>query len=504
MGKGESVMKRTLKHDDVVFMFSSSDPVAYAKYGATVVAWGGPHSLKDTRRLTEMGIHTVSSIACQTAGAHDLHANPDMLEATVRDLDGNPIAIPGLEHHAFQGTPYYYGCTNHPTFRSFIRKKLCEAMIGNPSGLHIDSHLGTAEPALHLGGCYCDFCMRAFREHLSTKTSPELLADAGIVSLDGFDFRTYMKNLNVRGYAGQSGEPLYQEFIDCQLARAADNVASLGRIAEEIVDRPVTLSVNACLPHLEHIVAAPQCTYLIGEVEHNAAEGAANLINPVKAYRMAEAIGRPFAATASMADWAFIKDHNAEQLVCLWIALAYACGQRFMVPNRVRCFSQEKGPEWYCGPSATFAPLYAFVKKHAALFNDFFPVGPLSVPEGLPSSYETHEKRERFSNALEKGNPVPLQAGNSAWVFPRCRTDGLNIAHVVNCTYDAQTAKIRPQKDLTIMLHENLFKRNFDTATVYACGCDPVKVPVTNIDGTMSITLQELKLWSIIAFEYWQ
>ena len=507
MGKGESVMKRTLKHDDVVFMFSASDPSAYAKYGATVVAWGGPHSLKDTGRLKEMGIHTVSSIACQTAGAHDLHSNPDLLEATVRDFDGNPIAIPGLEHHAFQGTPFYYGCTNHPTFRSFIRKKLCEAMVGIPSGLHIDSHLGAAEPALHSGGCFCDFCMRAFREHLSTKTSPELLAEAGIVSPKGFDFRKYAKNLNVPGDgddAGQSGNPLYREFIDCQLARAAENVASLGRIAEEIVDSPVTLSVNACLPQLEHIVAAPLCTYLIGEVEHSAAEGIKNLINPVKAYRMAEALGRPFAATASMADWAFVKDHNADQLVCMWIALAYACGQRFMVPNRVRCFSKETGPAWYCGPSSTFTPLYAFIKKHASLLNDFFPVGPLSVPECLPSSFETHEKRQRFAHALEKGNPSPIQAGDGAWVFPRCRTDGLNVAHVVNIAYEAQTGKIKPQTGLTITLPESLYKRNFDTATVYAYGCEPVKAPVTTIDGKMSITLQELKLWSIIAFEYWQ
>ncbi|MGB7568800.1 MAG: hypothetical protein WBM07_13150 [Chitinivibrionales bacterium] len=500
-------MKRTLKHDDVVFMFSASDPSAYAKYGATVVAWGGPHSLKDTGRLKEMGIHTASSIACQTAGAHDLHDNPDLLEATVRDLDGNPIAIPGLEHHAFQGTPFYYGCTNHPTFRSFIRKRLCEAMVGNPSGLHIDSHLGTAEPALHSGGCFCDFCMRAFREHLSARTSPELLADAGIVSPKGFDFRKYAKNLNMPGdgdNADQSGNPLYQEFIDCQLARAAENVASLGRISEEIVDSPVTLSVNACLPQLEHIVAAPLCTYLIGEVQHSAAEGIKNLINPVKAYRMAEALGRPFAATASMADWAFVKDHSADQLVCLWIALAYACGQRFMVPNRVRCFSREKGPEWYCGPSATYAPLYAFVKKHAALFNDFSPEGPLSVPEDLPSSFETHEKRQRFASALEKGNPAPIQAGDGAWVFPRCRPDGLNVAHVVNIAYDNAQKKIIPRRNLKISLPENLFNRNFDMATVHAFGRDAVKVPVESSDGKISVVLDEVSLWSIVAFEYWQ
>jgi hypothetical protein len=497
-------VKRTLKHDDVVFMFSSSDPGAYAKYGATVVAWGSPHSLKDTKRLAEMGIHTVSSISCQTAGAHDLHAHPDLIEAFARDIDGNPTPVPGLERHSSQGTPYYYGCTNHPTFRSFIRKKVCEAMMGNPSGLHIDSHLGTADAALHSGGCYCDFCMRAFNDHLSTKTRPELLAEAGIVSLDGFDFRKYVKNLNVPGDSGLLGQPIFQEFIDCQLVRASNNVASLGRIAEEIADRPVTLSVNACLPRLEHIVAAPQCTHLLGEVEHGAAEGVRNLNVPVKAYRMAEAIGRPFAATASMADWAFIKDHNADQLVCLWIALAYACGQRFMVPNRVRCFSEETGPAWYCGPSSIYAPLYAFIKKHSALLNDFYPVGPLSVPEDLPFGFETHEKRRRLENALENGNPGPLRAGDGAWVFPRSRTDGLNVAHVVNIAYDAASNKIIPRKNLKISLPENLFNRNFDTATVHAYGRDPVKVPVEASEGKISVVLDEVALWSIIAFEYWQ
>ena len=500
-------MKRTLKHDDVVFMFSASDPGAYAKYGATVVAWGAPHSLNDTKRLTDMGIHAVSSISCQTVGAHDLHAHPDLIEAFARDIDGNPIPVPGLEHHTVQGTPYYYGCTNHPTFRSFIRKKLCEAMMGNPSGLHIDSHLGTAEAALSSGGCFCDFCMRAFREHLSAKTRPELLAAAGIASPDAFDFRKYVKNLNIPRDAvnnGLSGQPLYQEFMDFQLVRAADNVASLGRIAQEIADRPVTLSVNACLPNLEHIVAAPQCTYLLGEVEHGAAAGNKNLHVPVKAYLMAEAIGRPLAATASMADWAFVKDNNADQLVCLWIALAYACGQRFMVPNRVRCFSKETGPAWYCGPSSTFSPLYAFIKKHASLLNDFFPVGPLSVPECLPSSFETHEKRQRFAHALEKGNPSPIQAGEGAWVFPRCRKDGLNVAHVVNITYDDVRKKNIPRTNLKISLPENLFNRNFDTATVHACGREPVKVPVEASDGKVSVVLDEVALWSIIAFEYWQ
>jgi hypothetical protein len=89
-------------------------------------------------------------------------------------------------------------------------------------------------------------------------------------------------------------------------------------------------------------------------------------------------------------------------------------------------------------------------------------------------------------------------------VFPRCRKDGLNVAHVVNITYDDVRKKNIPRTNLKISLPENLFNRNFDTATVHACGREPVKVPVEASDGKVSVVLDEVALWSIIAFEYWQ
>ena len=53
MGKGESVMKRTLKHDDVVFMFSSSDPVAYVREsdGRRVYEWQDIRDMFEGNRI---------------------------------------------------------------------------------------------------------------------------------------------------------------------------------------------------------------------------------------------------------------------------------------------------------------------------------------------------------------------------------------------------------------------------------------------------------------------
>jgi hypothetical protein len=86
---------------------------------------------------------------------------------------------------------------------------------------------------------------------------------------------------------------------------------------------------------------------------------------------MADAVRRPYAATASGGDWAFIKEQNLPGLVRPWIALSYAAGHCFMAPHRQWCHTPEKGTHWYAGPKEKFAPLYQFVRRHAELFDGY-------------------------------------------------------------------------------------------------------------------------------------
>jgi hypothetical protein len=50
------------------------------------------------------------------------------------------------------------------------------------------------------------------------------------------------------------------------------------------------------------------------------------------AYRLADAVGRPYAATASGGDWAYIKEAHLPGLVRGWIGLSYAAGHGLMAP----------------------------------------------------------------------------------------------------------------------------------------------------------------------------
>ena len=499
-------MVRTLLNDDIVFVCPSSDPSTYAKYGATVIASGGAHGSDYVNKLKRFGLHTTGTVWCLTAGSHDLHANADLAEATARDIEGKPIVVPWLRTASSQDTPNFFGCVNHPAFRAHIRRKVCDAMSGGAGGLHIDEHLGSALTAIHHGGCFCDYCMNGFARYLKKNGSPGLLSAANVPSFDGFEYRSFVKNIaptRDQYLSLMAGIPLHRDFVDYQLACAAQNVVSLGKLAEDVAGMHVTLSANVRLPSLEHLAVAPHCTYFASEIVHNAHEGTRGLLHAVSAYRMAEALKRPLAATGTPLDWAVINERRAEQLVCTWIALACACGQRFMVPNRVLCATESNGSHWYCGSAATLAPVYQFIKKHGFLLNDFIAVGPLSPPDGVPASFDTHELRQALSDALAAGAPLPIAAGPDAWVFPRVKSDGSVAVHVVSLSYDLTTNRRVSQKGVEVRLQNSLFKRNFSDAVAYGFGADPVRIPVTNEGQTCSFVLPDLNLWSIVTFEYW-
>jgi hypothetical protein len=106
------------------------------------------------------------------------------------------------------------------------------------------------------------------------------------------------------------------------------------------------------------------------ETDHHAA-GRRFTDQPLVAYRLAEAVQRPYAATASGGDWAFVKEHQLPGLVRGWVALSYAAGQNFMAPHRQWCYTPEKGTHWYGGPAEKFAPLYRFVRANARCFDGY-------------------------------------------------------------------------------------------------------------------------------------
>jgi hypothetical protein len=497
-------MKTTLSQRDVVFQYPAKDPQTYASFGATMIACGGRYTLDETKKLRDRGITAATSVDCRAISAVDARAYPDCLEAVVFDLDGNPVEAAEADA---SGNRRYLGCTNHPAFRAYLRKQVCEAMMANPVGLHINNYLGAATAVLSGTGCFCDFCVNGFRTFLKSSGASDALKQAKIDDVETLDYRRLIKDIcrtQEQFFTMRTGLPLFDSYVEFQCEQAKASVASLHGLARECAGDDVFVSIAIPESLQDFARVTPHCAYGVWEVAHHTGESVERYIDIIKNYRIMEAIGIPCAVNAAPVDWAYVKAAHADMRACAWIALAAAHGQVFMAPHRVRAMSAEGRSEWFYGEADTYAPLFAFMKKHSELFDGCASAFPLRLPEN------PRDRADIIGGILGRvncayGNPVePITAGEGVFVIPRTRKDGLKVAHVVNTTASTASGNIVARPDCVISIPASVFKRGFETATVYSYDAPPVKIPVTNDSGKITLTIPEQRLWSVVAFEYWQ
>lgn len=494
-GAGATVMREA----DVVFMYAG-EPAHYESYGATWVAWGGGPQPK--------GVHSTGSFWCLTAGARLLHEDAALRDAVAKDIEGNPIKVPWLLDHAHEGTPTWFGCTNHPAFRKHLKAECRKAMKGGPDGLHIDDPSGVYAPVSYGGGCFCDHCMRVFRAYLKGNDSPRLRKEAGVDNFDGFDYRNVVRRQakTLAEYRKvQNSLPLRKEFVECQLRLAVDNIRELGELARRVAGKEITLSVNTYYsePGNHFLAFLPAITHMVAEVVHHAEAGPEKLADVIMAYRQAETVGKPLAATAGGHDWAYVKEKGTVNLVKVWIALSYACGQRLMVPHPKGqwCQTAEKGTHWYAAPVDEFAPLYRFVRKNKELFNGFRTAGPLMPPVEAPKQFDTEDRRRALREALERGDSKPLKAGEPVWVFPRMNEAGKLVVHLVNTDYDREGDRVRPQRNVPVEIPVAAVGRAFSRARLHAYDGNSEEMTVTVGTGGIRLAVPEVRIWGLIEFE---
>jgi hypothetical protein len=366
-----------LKHSDVVFMYQAGRAV-YADYGGTVLAWGGkptPAALAETQ-----GVKFFGSVGMVTEFSRYYERFPQTYEqALCRDVDGKPVKVPWLTDHQHKGIPYWWCCTQQPQFRQYIRERVIETVRAGADGVHIDDHLGTSG-GLWLGICFCDRCVEGFSAYLKSLPKTELQR----LAIDRPGSYNYRETL-VR-WLGQGSpatrkvtqHPLWTHWSIYQNRAAAAFMQELRELAAKTAGHPVPVGANAGLLWPRHLSDHQALDLFSAEILHQAERKQASDL-PLFAYRLADAVDRPLAATASGQDWAFIKENNLPGLVRCWIALSYAAGQSLMTPCHQWCYTAEKGTHWYNGPAEKFAPLYRFVRRYAAWFDDYDNFADLTV-----------------------------------------------------------------------------------------------------------------------------
>lgn len=368
-----------IEASDVVFMYAP-EPRQYDLYSGTVTGWGGRARSREGRALGEFlarvdeakrrKMRYCASVDFLVDFGGFIDFCPDrFLDSVCRDLNGKPLTVPWLHDHSHKGHPAYWFCSNSPDYRNYLMDQTERACLAPIDGLHIDDYRGTSACAAWNGGCFCEHCLREFREYL--KRDGKLSASEA----EHFNYRDYLIAQGVTAERYRQNPwtvPFGAEFQRFQHEAMMNLVKQVYEHAERLRRKPLLRSVNSSASSPEALLVEPLVDYFCGEVDHHAASGKVSA-EPLFVYRLVEAFDKRQTATASGWDWAWIAANEKPGMVRTWIAQAYAFGSVFMVPHNQWCYTPEKGTHWWRGKPEDFAYLYRFVREHHDLFDGYLP-----------------------------------------------------------------------------------------------------------------------------------
>ena len=106
------------------------------------------------------------------------------------DLAGQPI-VPAFKKD-WKGIRVG-GCVNNPAYREAFLANYRMQLDAGAQILQKDEGSQNHGDARVGAGCYCDHCIRGFREYLKTKLTPSELQALGLPDLDHFDYAAYLR-----------------------------------------------------------------------------------------------------------------------------------------------------------------------------------------------------------------------------------------------------------------------------------------------------------------------
>jgi len=424
------LLKEGLRHSDIALMPEGTpdDYGLFTPLRPTVVAWGeeGLPALDGggtaRARLAEknaayrkLGVRLLATnVWMLTATERYMYRHPVMLDAVCIDLWGERILPPWLADAEFEGVKPWWGCTNNPRFQEHLIARMRAGLEAGATMVHLDDHSGTFACANFEGGCFCEHCMRGFREWLIQYVHAGDMADAGITDPNAFDYRTFLLK---RGYpernafiaaASKRNVPMWERFLEFQREAAIGFVERLKTEAALAAGRPVSFGVNAYNLLPVQLFDARAIDYFANEVEQFDREDSV----PPVVYRLGEAIGRPVFATGTGEDWIKYRQSRSTTRVRGWIAEAYAFGQFFMYSWKKWGFSRETGTIWTQVDPEVFRPMFAFVSENPDLFDGFENAGSVGLLyENASAAAGRWGVRSASKALLDAGVPYRLVVG---------------------------------------------------------------------------------------------
>ena len=377
-------------HPYLVFLGDIYNPTMLTWGRDIAYPWGGgeAEAQKDIEAAIENDLWLISTnVDLITATCYEMYFDTTLQETAVRDVSEEPILVPWFSNRFYGGVPTYWNCTNHPYYREHIRGKVATGIGFGANALHLDDARGSGR--LEMGGCFCDYCIKAFREYLGEKYTEEELQELGIDTLETYNYREEVyqicptKDEFINTYRNSLEEiPLIDDYAHFHFVAVSEFIGELDSLAEDIAGKAVYTSINAYNLTPNRIVAMDYIDFFSTEMNQRNHSGG----DAVFVFKFADALNMSAVLMGDAYDWGYIQSNEAHNLVKFWIARTYAFGHHHTSPYKQWVFiNGVQQSSTYSGPTDEFRTVFDFIRRYAHVFDGYEAVGQI----GLLSSNES-------------------------------------------------------------------------------------------------------------------
>jgi hypothetical protein len=386
--------------------------------------------------------------ACRAAGVETVQgainsiAGLDEPEAQALDLDGKPVIAPWML--AFdRKKPWYWGCNNRPRFLALSLERANKALDLGVDWLQFDDWSMIVSAHGWSGACFCDDCMRRFREDLAATVPPATRQELGLEPLDRFDYREVLRRqygvADAAAYkakrASLATTPLFEAFQRRSVRRF---FVDLRREVDAKAGRRVPLSVNSTFyrPGQRENFLVDLVDFLEGETPQ------LDLVNLVVPARTAEALGT----------WQVFSPIPTDARVTRRaIATAYALGQQILVPWDIYMGSDANAIKpRYFGTVEEYGDLFDFVRRSRPLLEGLDTCATAAVVIDLD-----HPDAQRTANACQRllgaGVPFVMAPVGSSYYRAALEVERLNAMRLILLACDPRALPEADQQSLAVL-----------------------------------------------------
>ena len=335
----------------------------------------------------------------------------DYTELACVNLNGTPV-IPTWKR-AWRPPGNLWMCVNKPAVERCYLEYLKSCLDAGSQVMQRDEPGGN-ENALSWGGCFCDCCMRAFRDYLAQHTTPESQKQLGINDIKTFDYRKLLKGQDAPvgdDFRRWNGGELKELFSRFQTEATVAFHKRTRQALNEHVGRHVAFSCNNGCRRWTPIEL--EFDWCFGELSYR--HTTPSFLHACM--QEARALGR--CQVVTMPKKSDREELEAWQLLTRQaIATTYACGGHCMVPWDV--YMPSDAPRYF-GTPAQYADLYGFIRANSRYLDDYQYAGAFGFDAKCDSYGEDPSVR--------------LPDGNQVCAVVRAipgRTDAAVVVHLVD------------------------------------------------------------------------